>query len=156
PTTERMVRYGRLAPGHYRFDVRAVDRDGLTSARPAGLAFEIPPPIWRRWWFLASAAAAALAVGYALHRARVRRLLALEGVRRQIATDLHDDIGSGLSQIAVLSEVAKRVDGEARTGRLDVIAGLARALRDSMSDIVWAVDPRHDRFTDLVQRMRHV
>ena len=57
---------------------------------------------------------------YWLHHYRVTRLLELERVRTRIATDLHDDIGSSLSQIAILSEVANRqVDSaQARQGSL--------------------------------------
>jgi signal transduction histidine kinase len=84
----------------------------------------------------------------------VRRILALEGIRTQIATDIHDDLGSGLAQIAILTEVAKRGAPEPSLSTLDEVAKLARSMRDSMSDIVWAVDPRRDRFSDLVQRMR--
>jgi signal transduction histidine kinase len=82
-------------------------------------------------------------------------LLALERIRRQIATDIHDELGAGLSQIAILSEVVKRDANPAGRARLDDVADLARALRDSMSDIVWALDPRRDRASDLVSRMRH-
>jgi signal transduction histidine kinase len=101
----------------------------------------------------------ALALGggaYGLHAVRVRRLIGLERIRRQIATDLHDDVGSGLVQIAVMSEVAKRHAGLEAGGVLDEVAELARALRDSMSDIVWSVDPRRDRLSDLVRRLRQV
>jgi signal transduction histidine kinase len=37
---------------------------------------------------------------------------------------------------------------------MDEVARLARSMRDAMSDIVWAIDPRKDRLADLVQRMR--
>jgi signal transduction histidine kinase len=75
-------------------------------------------------------------------------------VRNSIATDLHDDIGSSLSKIAILSEVARR-DGGAASGRhLATIADISRELVDSMSDIVWSVNPRRDSLLDLTQRMR--
>jgi signal transduction histidine kinase/ligand-binding sensor domain-containing protein len=156
-TTQRSVNYGRIPPGGYRFLVRAVRADGPASLQPATFAFRIPPPFWRRSWFLASALLALGAIAFALHRARLRRVLALESIRRQIATDIHDDMGAGLSQIAILSEVAKREapPGPARS-HLGEVASLARGLRDSMSDIVWAVDPRRDHAIDLVQRMRQV
>ena len=44
----------------------------------------------------------------ALRRSREERLAEIERVRRRIATDLHDDIGSSLTQISVLSEVVRR------------------------------------------------
>jgi signal transduction histidine kinase len=79
---------------------------------------------------------------------------AIERIRRQIAADLHDDIGAGLCQVAMLSEVLKRDASWPGAKRLSEIAGLARSMRDSMSDIVWAIDPRRDRLSDLVARMR--
>lgn len=156
PSALRAVDYAQLAPGSYRFLVRAVHEDGTTSVEPASVSFRIRPPFWRTGWFVSAAAALVAAVAYGLHRSRVRRILALEAVRRQIATDIHDDMGAGLAQIAILSEVVKRDVPPAAQGTLDEVAKLARALRDSMSDIVWAVDPRRDRFGDLVQRMRQV
>jgi signal transduction histidine kinase len=79
----------------------------------------------------------------------------MERLRTRIATDLHDDIGSTLSQIAILSEVAQRhPSGENREQPLVDIAGLSRELVDSMSDIVWAIDPEQDRLDDLAHRMR--
>ncbi len=154
PSPMRSVNFAHLASGTYRFCVRAVLPAGGASATPATFAFRIARPAWRQPWFLALVALAAAAIAYALHKSRVRRILALESIRTQIATDIHDDMGSGLSQIAILAEVAKREPGGRAQGHMEEVARLARVLRDSMSDIVWAVDPRRDRFGDLVQRMR--
>jgi signal transduction histidine kinase len=91
------------------------------------------------------------------YRSRVKRIVELERMRTRIATDLHDDIGSSLSQIAILSEVLRRRLGPEQNGvgeSLAQIANTSRDLVDSMSDIVWAINPRRDRLSDLVQRMR--
>jgi PAS domain S-box-containing protein len=92
----------------------------------------------------------------ALRRSREERIAEIERVRRRIAVDLHDDIGSSLTQISVLSEVARReVAGSSSLERpLELIAGSARELIDSMSDIVWAINPQRDHLADLVHRMR--
>jgi signal transduction histidine kinase len=153
---ERSVNFARLAPGSYRFLVRAVTREGQ-AGEPASFAFEIALPLWRRPWFYASALALlALAIA-SMHWLRLRRRLELEAVRNRIATDLHDDIGSNLSRIAILTEVARRdLDGTrpAASERLAHVASVSRDLVDSMSDIVWAVNPARDRLRDLVRRMR--
>ncbi len=76
----------------------------------------------------------------------------------RIATDLHDDVGAGLSQIAILSEVA-RLGAAVEHGReepLVRIGSIARELVDSMSDLVWSISPRKDRLHDLTGRMREV
>ncbi len=156
PTEQRSVSYARLAPGSYRFLVRAINRDGETSREPAVFEFRILPPIWQRWWFLVLAAMVAGSVVYALHRYRVARLIELERVRTRIASDLHDDIGSSLSQMAILSEVVKRhptVTQPELAHMLTHIADMARGLVDGMSDIVWSIDPRRDDLRHLIERI---
>lgn len=154
PTEQRSVTYPRLAPGSYTFLVRAAV-PGEPPGAPASISFTVLPPVWMRWWFVLLAGSAAAGLLLAAHRYRVRQLLALERVRRQIAIDLHDDIGSGLSQVAILSEVARR-DPAGLAGHLGRVEGLARSMRESMADIVWAIDPRRDSLSDLLQRMRQV
>jgi len=133
PTDQRTVTYARLQPGAYRFLVRAVNADGHASDKPAIVSFRILAPIWLRWWFISLAALLAGALFFSLYRyrmarlrevnvalaeakraeeelgrAREERLAELERVRTRIATDLHDDIGASLTQIAILSEVAQQ------------------------------------------------
>ena len=156
PTDQRAVVYASLSPGRYRFLVRAVASEGAVSRQPARVEFTVLPPLWRRWWFLTGCALAALLILYVLHRYRLARMLAVANLRTRIATDLHDDIGAGLSQIAILSELARRPADVAPRGEapLSDIAGISRELVDSMSDIVWAINPEHDRVGNLVHRMR--
>lgn len=93
----------------------------------------------------------------ALRRSREERFIEIEQVRKRIATDLHDDIGSSLTQISILSEVAQREiahDDSSATKPLSMIASASRELVDSMSDIVWAINPQKDHLSDLTQRMR--
>jgi signal transduction histidine kinase len=85
------------------------------------------------------------------------RLYELEQVRRRIATDLHDDVGSSLTQISLLTEVVRqRVNGKESMAneQLTLIGRISRELVDSMSDIVWSINPAKDTLNDLSQRMR--
>lgn len=157
PSGERSVTFASLAPGEYRFEVEALNQAGDRSPAPALVAFRVRAPLWRRPWFLALVLALGGGAGLWLHRQRVARLVALQQVRARIATDLHDDVGAGLSQIALLAEVAHRRAGDTDAqlaGALDKIAEAARALVSAMSDMVWAIDPQRDSLQDLAQRMR--
>jgi signal transduction histidine kinase/ligand-binding sensor domain-containing protein len=157
PSVERTVLFEGLAPGDYRFEVRGISEAGAPSPEPATVYFHVVPPFWRRWWFLLMMAAATGLAAYAFHRYRLGQLLALERVRLQIASDLHDDIGSSLSQVSMLGELARRSLNGASPGAADLIDRMATASREAVSamgDIVWSIHPRHDRLSDLVQRMR--
>jgi len=157
PTSLRTVDYASLSPGAYRFLVRAVTLSGATSASPASVGFRILPPVWQRSWFVAAASALIIGLVALLYRYRVAQLVAIERVRTRIAADLHDDIGASLSQVAILSELAR---GESDTRQevaniLERIATTSRELVESIGDIVWGINPTRDRVGDLLQRMRH-
>jgi ligand-binding sensor domain-containing protein/signal transduction histidine kinase len=157
PTDQRVVSYPNLAPGAYRFSVRAIGSSGTMSEIPAELSFSIAPPVWRRWWFISMTAALAVLAAYALYRYRVGRLLEIERVRTRIASDLHDDLGANLTRIGILSEVAHselRAKQPGASSPLGSIAEISRECVASMGDIVWAIDPARDYLIDLVQRMR--
>lgn len=167
---QRTVTYASLAPGQYRFIVRAANSDGIVSDHPATIAFVILRPVWQRWWALTLGALALGLMGHALYRYRVARLLEMANMRTRIATDLHDDIGANLTRIALLSEVAKQKDDDERSHRagsqsgvqkagsddepLVSIARIARESVASMSDIVWAINPARDSLLDLTRKMR--
>jgi ligand-binding sensor domain-containing protein/signal transduction histidine kinase len=175
PSDQRSVNYPNLPPGIYRFLVRAVSTDGTLSAAPAFVSFRVLPPIWQRWWvvllaLIFSALPFVVVARYrhqrmkavheaeeALRRSREERFLELEQVRRRIATDLHDDIGSSLSQIYLLSEIVRQRVGSDDlqvSESLTMISGASNEMVSSMSDIVWAINPQKDHLSDLIHRMR--
>ena len=159
PDEQRSVNYARLAPGSYRLLVRAINSAGRANDVPSVLEFRILPPFWQRWWFILLFTLLVASGIYKLYQYRVRRLLQLERVRTRIATDLHDEIGSNLSLMAMIGDLARRQmpSEESQVARwLAVIANTSRESVDSMSDIVWVVDPSRDRLTDLTVRMRRV
>jgi len=182
PSEQRTITLPNLPSGSYQFLVRAVNSDGLIGESPAVVNFRILPPIWARWWFIAMCFLlfGGLVIGFFSYRtARLRdvnvaleearlaeeklrksqeeRLNELENVRSRIATDLHDDIGASLTQIAVLSEVAQsqaRRGSDAIEGPLSKITDVSNELVGTMSDIVWSINPAKDHLSDLSQRMR--
>jgi signal transduction histidine kinase len=91
-----------------------------------------------------------------VYRNKLRHLLEVERIRTRIAADLHDDIGASLSRISILSEVVKSrlPAGQDETAAfLTEIADSSRELVDSMSEIVWSIDPRRDNLKHLLARV---
>lgn len=131
----------------------------------------MPPLFWQTWWFRLLAVGLVLGALYAAHRYRVERLLEMERMRSRIAADLHDDIGSNLSSIALLSEMLQgrlRPDGSSleeqrgsETNELEQrqLLRIERAAEETVSalkDVIWLVDPKHDNLADLTRKMRRV
>jgi ligand-binding sensor domain-containing protein/signal transduction histidine kinase len=156
-STRRSVTYAELPPGEYRFSVRAIDADGGESQIPATLQFQILAPIWMRGWFLALSSAAAAMFAFVAYHHRKRQSLAIDRLRTRLASDLHDEIGSGLSQIAILAEMARRhlnVNRPDAAVTLERVAEISRELVNAMSDLLWAMNARTDRLGDLTHRMQ--
>jgi signal transduction histidine kinase/ligand-binding sensor domain-containing protein len=153
----RSVVYAHLPTGRFRFVVRAVTEEGSpASVVPAEVLIVVRPPVWRRAWFLALVALALAGGAAVLYRYRVAHLLALERMRTRIATDLHDDLGSSLSRISILSELARRrAEGDPDGARLVTDIGeTAREMMDALSESIWAIDPRRDDLRSLATRIR--
>lgn len=156
PEIAREVRYTHLPSGHYTFRVVGRSGDGVWNGTAATFSFVILPPLWERWWFIAGAVMLFTASIYGLYRYRLGRLLELERTRSRIAMDLHDDIGSSLTRISVMTEVAGRQSGtdpEAARGTLAGVGDTARELIESLSDIVWTVDPKQDNLQNVIRRI---
>jgi two-component sensor histidine kinase len=158
PAEQRTITYASLSPGRYTFLVRAVNSDGIVSDQPASIAFTILRPIWLRWWFVMLATITLGLAIAAVYRYRVARLLEMANMRTRIATDLHDDIGANLTRIALLTEAARQTSADATGSQVDgPLASIARIARESvgsMSDIVWAINPKRESLLDLTRRMR--
>ena len=156
PAVQRAVSYARLAPGQFQFLVRAVSA-GAGASDPAEVDFELFPPVWRRWWFLASVMAIFSGLALLAHRYDVSRRLELERMRLRIARDLHDDLGASLTRMTILTELASRETQalHPQAGRdLGSIAEMARGMVDALGELVWAVDPRRDDMASTSRRIR--
>lgn len=81
-----------------------------------------------------------------------RRKKQLQSMRNSIADDLHDDIGSNLSSISIMSELARVKSPESST-LLASIGESTISMQENMSDIVWAIKSEGDRFENVLQRM---
>lgn len=73
-TAEPSVHFAALPPGHYSFEVTALDLNGVWNPVPTRFTFSIVPPWWRTWWFMAVTGFAALFLVSASVRLRLRRL----------------------------------------------------------------------------------
>jgi ligand-binding sensor domain-containing protein len=146
------VQYTNMNDGRYRFQVMARNESGPWSA-PATLAFMIRPPFWEMWWFISLIVLLGVSSIAGIVTLRYQHLLSIERLRTRIAADLHDRIGSGLTEISILSEVHAKSQEKA-PAMLNKVGNIAKGLLDNMSDIVWLINPRQDSLLDLLIRLK--
>jgi signal transduction histidine kinase len=148
--------YSQLQPGNYIFKVMARVKGGRWQQAATPVMISILTPFWRTVWFWIVCFVIVFSVVFAFIYLRLRNKLEkqilAQSIRDKIAGDLHDDIGSTLSSISILSELAKQRSSEV-IPFLNRIAENTFMIQENISDIVWAINPKNDRFGNIIQRM---
>jgi hypothetical protein len=151
----RFVSYANVPAGSYKFCIKASNNDGVWNEEGTSLSIIILPPWWATWWFRVIMFITILGIAYSIYRYRLNKVLAMERLRVQIASDLHDDIGSALTRIAVHSEVIGTTTEKSKILRSSKqIGAMSREIITTLSDVVWSIDSRNDTVGDLIDRMR--
>ncbi len=155
-TRERTIRYPSLSPGEYHFELRAYNANGVMSARTADFGFKIFPPFYFQWWFVLLILLLFVAIVlFSIRYFRVSKQVDIERMRVQIASDLHDDVGSSLTELALQTDFlqAGELSDEVKQ-TLKQLGAHSRKIVNSLDDIVWSIDARNDTAGDLTDRMQ--
>ncbi len=153
--TERNFVSYILHPGNYTFKVQAQNDDGSWSRQIAQVSFIIHYPFWETWWFISLLVIIAVILVYLIYQYQLRHALRLEKLRSKISTDLHDDIGSTLSSISILSDmVIKENDASQSKHMISEIKEISLSLMEKMDDIVWSINPANDTLENLLLRIK--
>ncbi|GAB5408389.1 MAG: hypothetical protein BalsKO_07540 [Balneolaceae bacterium] len=155
-TTSRSAKYPSLPPGEYTFQVHAKNSSGIWSEEVAEVRFKITPPFWLTWWFLIFIVSSVIGIIYLFYRNyKYMKMVDIERMRVRIASDLHDDVGASLTEIALQSDFLQtsHVEPEFKTS-LNQIGKQCRHVVTSLDDIVWSIDARNDTLGDLTDRMQ--
>ena len=167
PSANTSINFVNLSPGEYTLRAKAIFLHGLYPNIESSFSFIILPPWWLTWWF--KSIVAILIVGLVflgvrfyinrkleLQRAMLERKQAIEKERTRIATDMHDDLGAGLSQIKFLSEAIgmKRQKHLPIEEEVSSIRSFSDEMIDKMGEIVWALNEKNDTLSDLLSYTR--
>ncbi|HEX7845548.1 MAG TPA: ATP-binding protein [Chitinophagaceae bacterium] len=143
----------KITPGNYKLLIRAGNGFGDYSPNVTAFNIVIIPPFTQTPWFIVLITLIVAAVLYLIYRYRLQHVKRMQIMRNNIASDLHDDIGSTLNSISIYSEVAKQ-QADKEIPALDLIGSNSRKIIESMSDIVWTINPENDSFEKIIVRMR--
>lgn len=156
-TSRSEVSYGSLPSGSYTFKLKAMNGEGRWS-KELRYEFSIRPPWWKTWWcyVLYAIAIGGMTYGFIQYRVAqgVEKIKALETIRVKISSDLHDDVGSILSGLAMQSQMMAFTAKEEQKESLSEISAMSHDAMERMRDTVWAIDSRKDKYENLIDRMR--
>ncbi|MCW3108756.1 MAG: hypothetical protein JWQ09_3262, partial [Segetibacter sp.] len=165
-TENKSARYANLPPGNYTLKLKVSNADGVWSDEER-INIIIQSPFWKRPWFIVTLTLvlllAIIFVTYRISLLKAKRKLrqlekqiAVDAERYRISADMHDEIGSGITHIALLSELIQTQHKDEKEIKKDIhiIATSARKLVQTISEIIWALSPQNDTLENLLAYTR--
>jgi ligand-binding sensor domain-containing protein len=156
----RFASYTNLDPGEYLFRVKGSNNNGIWNEKGSSLKILITPPFWRTWWFIAISTLLVIMLTYLIYKYRINKLLEIERLKNRLASDLHDDIASNLSSIAMFSQIVHDEGKKTNTVTpmmnqlIEKITSMSQDSVASIRDIIWAIDPKPETIFDLFIRVQ--
>lgn len=168
----RTIDFSGINPGNYIFKVKATNEDEVWSDEKTLIYINIKPPFWQTLWFriliiIVIVAVLLLIIIIIVRKNYNKKLAALEKenlliserikTRDKIARDLHDDLASTVGSAGLYLETAMRIyDKEPDNVKkyLEKTTSILNEAKQSMSDIIWTVSPKHDTLNNLLVRMK--
>jgi two-component sensor histidine kinase len=151
-STFATINYTLLPPGRYDFKLKC---NGKQEQKALQIVINLP--FWLHSWFIILCCALFIGIAYYLHSLSIKRLIAVEAIRQKVSRDLHDDIGSTLSTINILSMMAKSKlmeDPVKASEYISKISDNSSRMMEAMDDIVWSINPMNDSMQRIFARMR--
>jgi hypothetical protein len=157
PGPSNTIDYASLAPGNYNFKVIAQNAKGIWSKVPVVYSFHVTEPFYKSTWFAMAIVFTLLVITDLIRSYRMKQQNKIQALRQSIARDLHDDIGSALGSINILSKtVQRRIKGDTNTEYvISKIGTTAQKTLESMDEIIWTINPSKEKVIDLLVRMQN-
>jgi signal transduction histidine kinase len=167
PSNLASFNFINLAPGEYTLKIKCEYPEEAYAPEYLSYSFLISPPWWKTWLFRISLSLLLVMGSVLLVRSYYKRKMirqrsalekqqAIEKERTRIATDMHDDLGAGLSRIKFLSETIgiKKQQHQPIEEDIDKIREYSHQMIDKMGEIVWALNEKNDSLNDLFSYTR--
>ena len=120
----------------------------------ATVDFKIHPPWYMTIWAYLLYAILVFSILYAIYRNKIKQLTKYGRLRTKTSSDLHDDVGTLLSSVAMQSEILELKADETEKNKYNKLSKMSREAMVRMRDTVWAIDSRKDSVESLIDRMK--
>jgi signal transduction histidine kinase len=150
-SVENFVPFIAMSPGTYHLQIKAANEDAVWS-EPKELVLTFLPKWYQTWWFKLLIFLTTAAIIYALYRYRISQIEKQHAIRKNIATDLHDDLGSTLNSVKVFTNLA--ISGVKQEESLQQVKDNLTEATMSLRDMIWVLDDSLDTVDELVTRLK--
>ena len=154
------VNFSQLAPGEYKFLIKASNSDGVFGNESDSITFVVKPPFYMTVWFYLTVIVFVSGVLYGLHKyklsLKVAQMKEIDNIRKATAADFHDELGHKLTIINWFARILKKKIGPEQTDlkpHLDKIIETSGTLYHTMKDMLWAMDPDKDSVYDIYNQL---
>jgi len=141
-----------ISPGKYTLQFRSANKDGLWSSRPVELYLHFLPKWYQTFWFKLLVIIFIAGLFYTFYLYRMRQIWKQQQIRKDIASDLHDDIGSTLNTVKIFTHLARR-DQQKEEYLYRIEESLTQASA-GLRDLIWVLDDSGDTVKDLAERIK--
>ena len=140
-----------LPPQSYTIEIKAANEDGYWS-RPKILIVKIEPKWYQTWWFKFIIIALISCILYGFYSYRINQIKVQQRIRRDIANDLHDDLGSSLNSIKIFTHLA--IEKKQNATYLSEIEKLITHTAVGLRDMLWVLEDSQDNLNELIERIK--
>lgn len=153
---QNMLRLNSLPAGNYHIEIMGYNKRGIRSTNILSYNLEIIQVFYKTWWFYVMVALFVVVLVYGYFKWRLQNINQKLKLRTQIASNLHDEVGSLLTSIIISTDSARYASNTAdeKDVKLEKISSLSRVATSTMSDVLWSIDARNDYAGNLTDRMR--
>ena len=152
-----VLTFTNFPSGEYVLEVMASTNYGNWNKETILLPIKVEEIYYKTWWFFASWGILTFLLFYVFRRYELNNIKKMEKLRLRISKDLHDELGSALTGIAIRTDlINENIDEETKNKFLKEISIESRSAVDSLSDIVWALDSTNNSIQDLYDRMESI
>ena len=156
------IELNALTYGDYEIDIRYINEKGEFVENVIGVNMEILPYWYQTWWFRTLIILAALSIILFVvrlvyisrmrkQRAQLEKRLAVQMERQRISSEMHDDIGAGLSGIKLLTEMTKvKVQDEVVEAEMEKIYQSVGDISGKMKEVIWSLNTENDQLSSLI------
>lgn len=149
------ITFSNLPPNDYILEVSLGDGMGNWSKKSLEIPFEVTPHFYQTTLFKLLILLGIALLFYTFYQYRIRQIKAIYAVRNRISADLHDEVGTTISGISIISNILKQrlKDNPENSNFVERITEDARKISEAIDDIVWSIKPQNDSLANILARM---